>query len=157
MALAAYEQVAERDIELLPEILDDMYTCHRELGTLPEMIDYLHRAVALYAGISPVLMLADIMSREKDDRAAAEFISGELGKRPSVRGLSRLIDLSLVNSEGAARENLLILKNMTDKLLENKPVYKCHDCGFCGKTLHWQCPGCKHWNTVKPIHGVDAE
>jgi lipopolysaccharide biosynthesis regulator YciM len=157
MALAAYEQVAERDIELLPEILDDMYTCHRELGTLPAMIDYLHKVVALYAGISPVLLLADIMSREMDNRAAAEFIAGELRKRPSVRGLSRFIDLSLVNSEGAARENLLILKGMTDKLLENKPVYKCHDCGFCGKALYWQCPGCKHWNTVKPIHGVDGE
>ncbi|MGD8875552.1 MAG: lipopolysaccharide assembly protein LapB [Gammaproteobacteria bacterium] len=156
-ALAAFEQVAERDIELLPEILDDMYSCHQELGTLPAMIDFLHRAVARYAGISPVLMLADIMSREKDDRAAAEFISGELGKHPSVRGVSRFIDLSLVNSEGVARENLLILKNMTDKLLENKPAYKCHDCGFCGKALHWQCPGCKHWNTVRPIHGVEGE
>jgi lipopolysaccharide biosynthesis regulator YciM len=157
VALAAYEQVAERDIELLPEILDGMYTCHRELGSVPAMIDYLHKAVALYAGISPVLLLAEIMSSEKDERAAAEFISGELGKRPSVRGLSRFIDLSLVHSEGATRENLLILKNMTDKLLENKPLYKCHDCGFCGKALHWQCPGCKHWNTVKPIHGVDGE
>ena len=157
VALTAYEQVAERDIELLPEILDGMYTCHRELGTVPAMIDYLHKAVALYAGISPVLLLAEIMSSEKDERAAAEFISGELGKRPSVRGLSRFIDLSLVHSEGATRENLLILKNMTDKLLENKPLYKCHDCGFCGKALHWQCPGCKHWNTVKPIHGVDGE
>ncbi|HYQ71952.1 MAG TPA: lipopolysaccharide assembly protein LapB [Gammaproteobacteria bacterium] len=156
-ALAAYEQVAEHDIELLPVILDDMYACHMELGTLPAMIDFLHRAASLYAGISPVLMLADIMSREKGDSTAAEFISGELGKRPSVRGLSRFIDLSLAGSEGAARENLLILKNMTGKLLENKPVYKCHDCGFCGKSLHWQCPGCKHWNTVKPIHGVEGE
>ncbi len=157
MALAAYEQVAERDIELLPEILDDMYTCHLELGTLPALVEYLHKAVSQYAGISPVLMLAEIMGREKGDRTAAEFISAELGKRPSVRGLSRFIDLSLANSEGSARENLLILKNMTDKLLENKPVYKCDDCGFCGKALHWQCPGCKHWNTVKPIHGVEGE
>jgi lipopolysaccharide biosynthesis regulator YciM len=157
MALSAYEQVAERDIELLPEILDDMYTCHVELGTLPALIDYLHKAVSLYAGISPVVMLAEIMSKDKDDRTAAEFISVELRKRPSVRGLSRFIDLSLAISEGVARENLLILKNITDKLLENKPVYKCDDCGFCGKALHWQCPGCKHWNTVKPIHGVEGE
>jgi lipopolysaccharide biosynthesis regulator YciM len=157
IALAAYEQVAERDIELLPEILDDMYTCHLELGTLPAMVDYLHKAVSLYSGISPVLMLADIISSEKGDSTAAAFIAGELGKRPSVRGLSRFIDLSLANSDGAARENLLILKNMTNQLLENKPVYKCHECGFCGKALHWQCPGCKHWNTVRPIHGVEGE
>ena len=156
-ALAAYEQVAESDIELLPEILDNMHACHVELGTIDGMIDYLHRAISQYAGISPVLALADIMANEKGGASAAEFIAGELGKRPSVRGLSRFIDLSLSRSEGAAHDNLIILKNITDQLLENKPVYKCHDCGFCGKTLHWQCPSCKHWNTVKPIHGVEGE
>ena len=156
-ALAAYEQVVERDIELLPEVLDDMHACHLELGTIDRMIDYLHRVISRYAGISPVLALADIMADEKGGASAAEFIAGELGKRPSVRGLSRFIDLSLSQSEGAAHDNLMILKNITDQLLENKPAYKCHDCGFCGKAPHWQCPGCKHWNTVKPIHGVEGE
>jgi len=118
-ALDAYEQVADRDIELLPEILDDMHDCHEQLGSVDAFIDYLHEAI--------------------------------------IRGLSRFIDLSLSRSEGAAHENLLILKNMTDQLLENKPVYKCRECGFYGKTLHWQCPGCKHWNTIKPIHGVEGE
>jgi lipopolysaccharide biosynthesis regulator YciM len=157
IALEAYEQVAERDIELLPEILDDMQACHAQLGTTDAMIDYLQRSITRYAGISPVLALADIMSHQKGNESAADFIAGELGKRPSVRGLSRLIDLSLSRAEGTAHANLSILKNLTDQLLENKPVYKCHDCGFYGKTLHWQCPGCKHWNTVKPIHGVEGE
>jgi lipopolysaccharide biosynthesis regulator YciM len=157
VALESYEQVAERDIELLPEILDDMQICHTELGTIDAMIDYLQRAITRYAGISPVLALAEIMSHQKGNESAAEFIAGEIGKRPSVRGLSRLIDLSLSRAEGVAHANLSILKNMTDQILENKPVYKCRDCGFCGKTLHWQCPGCKHWNTVKPIHGVEGE
>jgi len=157
LALDAYEQVAERDIELLPEILDDMHDCHEELGTKDAFIDYLHEAIIRYTGISPVLALTDIMRSDEGSESAARFIAGELGKRPSVRGLSRFIDLSLSRSEGAAHENLLILKNMTDQLLENKPVYKCCECGFYGKALHWQCPGCKHWNTIKPIHGVEGE
>jgi lipopolysaccharide biosynthesis regulator YciM len=157
IALESYEQVAERDIELLPEILDDMQTCHSQLGTIDSMIEYLQRVIARYPGISPVLALAEIMSHQKGNESAAEFITGEIGKRPSVRGLSRLIDLSMSRADGVAHTNLSILKNMTDQLLENKPVYNCHDCGFSGKSLHWQCPGCKHWNTIKPIHGVDGE
>jgi lipopolysaccharide biosynthesis regulator YciM len=156
-ALQAFEQVAGMDIELLPEILDDMQACHVELGTMADMMTFLQQAITRYTGISPVLALADIMRQEQDDQAAADFIAGELGIRPSVRGLARFIDFSLARSEGAAHENLLILKNMTDQLLENKPVYECHDCGFSGKALHWKCPGCKHWNTIKPIHGVAAE
>lgn len=156
-ALSAYEQVAERDIELLPEILEPMRACHAALGTEHEMMPFLQRVITRYAGISPVLALADIMRRESGEPAAAEYIAGELGKRPSVRGLSRFIELSLAGSKGAAHDNLLILKNMTDQLLENKPVYKCVDCGFNGKSLHWQCPGCKHWNSIRRIHGVEAE
>jgi len=157
VALAAYEQVVERDIELLPEVLEPMHRCHAGLGSMDDMIGYLHKAISRYAGISPILALAEILGKEMGDETAADFIAGELARRPSVRGLSRFIDLSLLRSEGAARENLMILKNITDQLLENKPVYKCRDCGFCGKALHWQCPGCKHWNTVKPIHGVEGE
>jgi lipopolysaccharide biosynthesis regulator YciM len=157
VALESFEQVAERDVELLPEILDDMQACHTELGTTDSMIDYLQRAITRYAGISPILALAEIMSRQNGSESAADFIAAELSKRPSVRGLSRLIDLSLSRASGTAQENLSTLKNLTEQLLKNKPVYKCHDCGFCGKILHWQCPGCKHWNTVKPIHGVEGE
>jgi lipopolysaccharide biosynthesis regulator YciM len=156
-ALKSFEQVANMDIDLLPEILSDMHACHVALGTLPDMISFLRGAVSKYAGISPVLALADILGKEQGDQMAADFIAGELGRRPSVRGLARFIDFSLAGSDGAARENLLILKNMTDQLLENKPVYACHNCGFTGKTLHWKCPGCRHWNTIKPIHSVDAD
>jgi len=23
--------------------------------------------------------------------------------------------------------------------------------------LHWQCPGCKHWESIQPIFGVVGE
>ena len=156
-ALKAYAQVVEMDIDLLPVVLDDMHACHAELGTLPAMIGFLRNTIPKYAGISPVLKLADIVAEEQGEQMAAAFIAGELGLRPSVRGLSRFIDFSLAGSDGAARENLMILKNMTDQLLENKPVYACANCGFSGKTLHWNCPGCRQWNTIKPIHGVEAD
>jgi len=48
------------------------------------------------------------------------------------------------------------LKKVTGDILINKPVYQCTHCGFNGRTLHWQCPSCKHWNTVKPIQGVEG-
>lgn len=156
-ALSAYEQVVERDIELLPEVLDDIRDCHVVLDSLPLLIPFLHKVINQYAGVTPVLALAEIISRERSDQEAADFIAGELAKRPSVRGLSRYIDLSLSGSVGSAHDNLLILKTITDQLLENKPVYKCSHCGFNGKSLHWQCPGCKQWNSIRPIHGVDGE
>jgi lipopolysaccharide biosynthesis regulator YciM len=156
-ALAAYEQMVGQDIDLLPEVIEDIRDCHLALGSAQSLIPFLQKAVNQYPGVTPVLMLADMISREQGDREAADFVAGELARRPSVRGLAGFIDFSLAGSEGAARDNLLILRKITDQLLANKPVYKCSHCGFDGKSLHWQCPGCKHWNSIRPIHGVDAE
>jgi lipopolysaccharide biosynthesis regulator YciM len=156
-ALTAYRRVEKQDINLLPEVLDRMYACHQSLGSIDSMIDYLRDAIPRYNGIAPVLVLTDLLARERGKQAASDFIAGQLGKRPSVRGLARFIELNLADCDGARRENLMILKKITDKLQESKPVYACHDCGFSGKIIHWQCPGCKHWNTVKPIHGVEGD
>jgi len=156
-ALEIYSKIEEQDIELLPEMLEAMYECHVALGSPDNMIDCLEKLVARDAGITPVLILADILQAEKGDTVAVEFIARELSRRSSVRGLSRYIELSLAASKGDVRQNLLVLKNMTEQLLEDKPIYKCHDCGFSGRIHYWQCPGCKHWASVKPIHGVEGE
>jgi len=49
-----------------------------------------------------------------------------------------------------------MLKNLTDRLQKDKPAYLCRECGFAGKTLYWQCPGCRCWDTVRPIRGADG-
>ena len=29
--------------------------------------------------------------------------------------------------------------------------YQCGECGFGGKTWFWQCPGCKTWDSLRPL------
>jgi len=74
-----------------------------------------------------------------------------------LRGLDRLMEMSLAYADGSAQDYLYLLKDLTAMLLEDRPVYRCHQCGFSGKALHWQCPSCKRWGAMKPIHGVEGE
>ena len=46
---------------------------------------------------------------------------------------------------------------LTTKLIEKKSTYKCKNCGFDAKMLHWHCPSCKHWESIQPIFGVAGE
>jgi len=93
----------------------------------------------------------------KGDVEGAYVLSEYLKKRPSVRGLHRLIDFHLANTEGPAKENLSLLQAFTQQMIHNKPVYQCNACGFDGKALHWHCPTCQEWGTIKPIHGLEGE
>jgi len=156
-AIRAYRQVPDQDIEYLPEILDPLLTCYRALGREDEAQRYLDELIGRYDGISPILSLAGMILEREGEQAAVTFITRHLRQRPSVRGLDYLIGLNLAHSEGPARDNLLILHDLTRKLLDGKAVYRCSHCGFGTRTTHWQCPSCKQWTTVKPIHGVAGE
>jgi lipopolysaccharide biosynthesis regulator YciM len=156
-ALKAFHQVEEQDIEFLPEVLEPLRQCYEQAGAVEELKRYLAAIIDRYNGISPVLMLTDLLFRAEGEAAAVEFLAAQVRKRPSVRGLGRLIDLNLAGASGKGKEDLLTLRDLVGQLLTNKPKYKCSHCGFAGKSLHWQCPTCKEWNAVKPIHGVEGE
>jgi len=156
-AVRAYRRVVDQDLEYLPEIIAPMRRCYLELGNRPAYVEFLREAVQRYDGISPILALAAEIRDQEGEEKAAELVVEHLRRRPSVRGLNWLIEQTLGHSTGEARDNMRILHDLTTKLLQGKAVYECHQCGFAGKQLHWQCPSCKSWNTIKPIQGVVGE
>ncbi len=156
-AIHAFQRVEQQDALFLSEAIEPLQHCYREDGRMDEFARYLQRILQAYGGITPMLVLARLIHEQTDASAALQFVVRQLRERPSLRGLDHFIDISLPGAEGDAKENLLLLKDITSQLLKNRPIYKCRECGFTGKTLYWQCPSCKLWNTVKPIQGIEGE
>lgn len=156
-AVRILRRVEQQDPAYLPEVLAPLQDAFGQQGRGSEMIAYLREILARHGGISIMLALADLIRQQQGEAEATVFVVNHMRGHPSIRGMERLIDLKLQSSEGQAREDLLVLKDLTDKLLESKPVYCCSQCGYSGKTLSWQCPSCKQWNTTKPIHGIEGE
>jgi len=156
-AIGAYRRVAEQDMDYIPDVLEPVLKSYQASDNQADARSFLEDITDRYRGISPVLALADMIEKDQGRKPAADFIGQQLKRRPSVRGLDHLIGLNLSDSEGDARENLLILSDLTAKLLAGQPIYRCNHCGFGTKSNHWQCPSCKNWSTVKPIHGVAGE
>lgn len=156
-AIRALKRIEQQAPDYLPEAIEPLLRAYEQLGRLGEMREYLQQLVARHHGISMVLALVELIRREDGDEAAGLCMAEHLRQRPTVRGMDRLIELNLAHSDLAGRANLQVLKEVTARMLKDKPVYKCANCGFHGKVLHWQCPGCLKWNTVKPIHGVEGE
>ena len=156
-AILIYKKVEQQDIEYIPEIIENLLGCYAQLDKPYDVMPYLADLVEKSSGLSPMLAQADLIKRRDGDEAAEEYVTEQLRRRPSVRGLDKLIDVHLAYCAESARDNLMILRDLTQKLLENKPIYNCVTCGFKGRSLHWQCPGCKNWHTMKPVHGVEGE
>jgi len=156
-AVRAYKRVEQQDADYTPEVIEPLSRCFEALGRPVDMEEYLAYLLERYGGISSALALAELKAVREGRDAAVCFLTEQLRRRPSVKGLDRLIHMSLAEVDGTARDYLMILKDLTHKLLENRPVYKCDHCGFSGRSLHWQCPSCKLWGRIKPIQGVEGE
>jgi lipopolysaccharide biosynthesis regulator YciM len=156
-AVAAYEAAIKADIAFTPDILPPLLNSYARSQQMERAEHFLHDMLARYHGVSPVLALTHLYRQRDGERAAIDFLTAQLRQRPSVRGLMALIDATMDKIEGEARENFLILRDLTRKLLEGQAMYRCSRCGFGAKAHHWQCPSCKSWSTIRPIHGVASE
>ena len=157
IAIRAYKRVEQQDADYLPVIIEPLQKSYEQLGQMGEFALYLRELVRKQESISLVLALAQqLCSRGEEDEAAA-LLKDYLQRRPSLRALKYLLELRCINGESGPYSDVSIIKDIVDKLLAAKPIYQCSHCGFSSKSMHWQCPGCKQWNTVKPIHGIEGE
>ncbi|NPU94186.1 MAG: lipopolysaccharide assembly protein LapB [Gammaproteobacteria bacterium] len=157
-SIKSLRRVLEQDPQFIPETLDLLRQNYTTTEQLNELVKYLFTCLEQHPSISTVLVLSDLVRELEGDKEGAYVLAEYLKNRPTVKGLDRLIRYQMdVTDAGPVKENLALLQVFTQRLIQDKPVYRCEKCGFNGKTLHWQCPGCKSWGTVKPIHGIEGE
>ncbi|MCP5151201.1 MAG: lipopolysaccharide assembly protein LapB [Ectothiorhodospiraceae bacterium] len=160
-ALDAFRRVETQDPDYIPVAVPRIEECFRLGGRRGELGAVLERLAEAHGGVTVLLARAKVVAEAEGARAAVDMLAAALRSRSSVRGLDRLVELErqLLRGGREPREaaHLEILSTLTRELLRDRPVYQCSHCGFPARSLHWQCPSCKHWNTVKPIRGVDGE
>lgn len=156
-AIQALKRVEHQDPELLSESITLLARCYREVDRLDDFREYLERLAGQRLGSSPMLAVAGLIESHEGVEAAKQYLTQELKLRPSLKGIERLIDYALQVGSGNAQDDLHLLRETAVRLLASKVTYKCGQCGFSGRSLHWHCPGCKSWNKIKPIHGIEGE
>ena len=132
-----------------------MATCYERLGQEDEMMDYLKALAEAHPKVPVVLILADRIRKRMGDKLAAGFVADYVRRYPSLTGLFLFVNLYISSAEGRAKEDLHIVQNLMKKILSHRHDYQCTSCGFSGNSLHWQCPGCKQWGTIRPIESLE--
>ncbi|WP_241505972.1 lipopolysaccharide assembly protein LapB [Parahaliea mediterranea] len=156
-AVKALRRVRQQDPEFIPETIATLRKCYQELGDTRALRNYLKDCLAANPTAPLVLAVAEDLRSAEGVDAAAEFLSRQLAERPSLRGLARLISLQMDEAGGKVRDNLGLLQVLVERLIAERPAYRCGHCGFAGRQLHWYCPGCKHWGTIKAIRGTRVD
>ncbi len=156
IAIGSLKRVENQDPELLTEIVEPMAACYSAIGQEQDYAHYLDGLAQQYGGIQIVLKRTELEQQQQGIAAASRYLATALQQYPSLRGLSKLAELSLEENKNI-RGSLTAVRDVMAGLCETRPEYVCSHCGFTGKALHWLCPGCQHWNTIKAIQGVEGE
>jgi lipopolysaccharide biosynthesis regulator YciM len=155
-AMGSYEQVAEMDKGFLPDLLEPYFEAAQKAGLEMRARQQLQDWSEAYDGASVMLKMANLLEREEGAMAAAQFLSGILENKSSVRCLDRYMELKF--DHGLDLESgEEILRKVAQGLLGSQSTYRCSNCGFSGHAHHWQCPSCKAWSTTRVIRGVLGE
>ncbi|MBT6275964.1 MAG: lipopolysaccharide assembly protein LapB [Chromatiales bacterium] len=154
-AIAALRRVESQEPDYLSEAIPRLRVSADALGHHKELSDYLGHIIQDHGSVTATLAMAEWIENVSGVDEAAAFMTERLDDKPSVRGLGRLIELERLRNQTGP--HLQALGQMTEQLLSNRPFYQCTHCGFPAKLHHWQCPSCKHWDSIRPIHGVEGD
>jgi len=158
-AIRAYQRVETQDVEYLPEVLPRIEDAYRRSGQELGFQRYLYKVLNGYDGVSVVMKLSELIVEREGRQPAVEFMASQLRRRPSVRGLNRLIELNMDSNDPDRRRqrDLRVLGELFTALIGDRMPYRCRECGFEARHLHWLCPSCRSWGTIKPIKGLQGE
>lgn len=155
-ALRSLKQIVSLDPDFMQEVIEPMVYCYLQLDDMDACIEYLTTIIIDNPRTSAIFVIAEQILEQKSKDDAIDFVSAQLARYPSIRGLNKLIAWHLESANGKVKEQLQVLYAITSKFLEKKPIYRCEHCGFAGKLLHWNCPSCKLWGKIKPINGLEG-
>lgn len=155
-ALDVYEEIAAMDVEYIHEILEPYLASAQKIDEFERALTNMEAWAEHYDGVSLLLSQTNLIRDEQGLGAATHYLAEALTRRPSVRGLDRLIELKLEGGPETESGDE-ILRAVAQKLLARQPSYRCTHCGYAGHSHHWQCPSCKNWSTTRIIRGVLGE
>lgn len=149
--LPALLRISQEKIEYLPVILPLMKLCFEHLNDLAGYRNHLTQLQARYASNEASLALCDLIHQTEGSESAEEYLTAVLLQRSSLDGLIRLLDLKRQNGRTLSPEDISTLAQLMKGLYTDGIRHVCEQCGFEGAALHWCCPSCRHWSTIKPF------
>lgn len=152
-AIKALQRVSKQDPQYLSEVVAPLLRCYDQIGRPEQAIEYLAPALRRQGAFPPVVLFADHLAHHRGRAEARHYVASYLQYHPSLPGLAHLLEWLARDDSVERGQDLELGGRVMAKLLENIPVYHCINCGFRGKSMRWQCPGCRQWNTVRPYQG----
>lgn len=155
-AIRNYLQVKKQDPAFMADVFQPLVESYRQAGKDKSLTRFIADCMREETNTTVLLGLADYLQQVEGEGEARRFLLEKLRKKSSLR----LMEHALTLEQGAdtpASESLSLFCSVLREYIESKAQYQCQNCGFELKSLHWHCPSCLRWGTVKHVMGILGE
>lgn len=149
-----YELVLQHEIRYATEVLPALARIVRRVDGDAAFTAMLQKLRAADPKAVRHIGLAAILDDGLDDPVSRECVVEYLRSEPTLKSLYQMHAALASRHGGQAVNDVEPLRIAVRDLMKNGPRYRCEECGFRSRTLYWQCPSCKTWDSNKPFHEV---
>lgn len=145
-------QAADQDADFLGEILAPLLEHARQSHELERLERWLRERLETARGSGRdalLLTLAEVLQAQGAPDAG-QVLRTALAEQPSLALLQRLL-ASTPAVDARLQEEL---QQAVARLQAEQPAWRCRQCGFQARQLHWQCPACHGWAVLRPRGGA---
>lgn len=145
-AIATLARLGESQPGVLGEILPRLLAAATVSGDQAGVRRILERLAESPTGLRGIA-LGVVRDPRITDPLVVKFLARFVAGEPALQSLAGVSGPD--SAEGVER-----LRPLLHKMLNAGMRFQCANCGYGSATMHWQCPGCRSWDTVQPVNGA---
>lgn len=155
-ALRSALRVLDQDARFLPLVIDAILELYGRLGDLAGRQGFIERLGRRDGSQDEMQILDVIRLRLKMDEDPADALRLYAAGSPTIHGLHDWLQGMLEHGGEVPGADLALFGKTMGDIVAQGPLYRCGHCGFAGRKLHWQCPGCQQWGSIAPLACVPS-
>ncbi|MBQ4832377.1 lipopolysaccharide assembly protein LapB [Pseudoalteromonas sp. MMG010] len=137
-----------------PLFIEELSLSYKELNLTSQFHELLLELIEK-GGVLIKIKHCQALLEQGQNKQAFEFLTDSLKRQPTIRGFSFLLQLMAKQHSNNA-DVLDQIDKLVTAYISKKPDFQCQHCGFTSHTIYWNCPSCKHWETIVPARGIDG-
>ncbi len=152
-AIDTWRTIGQKNSRFVPETVSHVAESYKILKQTDELVEFLRATAEAATDGQLAVAYVDALESQNRAKSAEKFLTDWTRKYPSLHCLHRLILLKLKASEELNNsDEFKLIEKLIQQEIDAARLYQCQRCGYTTRTLHWQCPGCRSWNTIVGSH-----
>ncbi len=149
-AIELWKRIEQQDAQYLPLVAERLLQAYRQLGAEAEGIATLEKYLAKDPSLDMMNVLFSAVLQRDGPEAAYRLVRDELRRHPTLLGLDKLLEATLLDVKMERRADIELVKNLIYQRTRTLSMYRCKSCGFKARQFYWHCPACYGWETYSP-------